>query len=623
MEMQNALINPEIILTDYIPIGSGEFMTPEYDQALSRADVYPWYWDLKLNRFLLSPHGLDLLPQASEEGIHLFDLVEKAMMRGDIKRFNKVLKSTFRNESMEDQNFRILHPHSEKPVWMRISGQVLKKDGRIQGALGHIRNISMSVNLEASIEESRDFLTNLINLIPLPIYYKNPMGYYEFFNSSFEKYMARPADKILGKSVYNLYSRDAAERFTADDIALIDKKDFLIYTDHVLYPDGQERDVEVYKMPDLSRDDGSVKGIAGCILDLTEQKRASLRIRRLNAIMELVLEVNHAILSIPDMESLLEYILGKIQTVIPSADCGSILINDNGTLHITASFGYVKKGMKDIAIPLEQSLSYDRTKGAILKTRIIEEPDEKIVKNGGPPMARTRSGERVRAVISTPIYRDGELLGLFSLDSVREKAFTEEDTEVMDYLNEQLALVLDRQDLYQKVLGLSRFDSLTGLSNRHYFQEQGEVAIKLAERRGDNLIVLLADLDGLKPVNDFWGHEAGDAMIRCFSEMLQNSFRDSDILGRLGGDEFTGLFHDTAREDLDERFEKIRKNPPRFPVSDGGTVACRFSYGLAVFPADGRSLEALTRVADMRMYEMKERSPFRRGKATRESLLNS
>ncbi len=616
------MINPEIVLTDYIPIGSGEYLTPEYDRALGQAEVYPWFWDLNLDRLLLSPHSLDLLPQAEEEGLRLFSLVNKAMLPGDIRRFHRILASSLRDGKLEEQNFRILHPESDKPVWMCISGDLIRKGARPLGVLGHIRNISMSVNLEASVEESRDFLNNLINLIPLPIYYKNPLGYYEFFNSSFEAYMARPAEKILGKSVYNLYTREQAERFTADDISLIDKKDFKAYKDHILFPDGEERDVEIYKMPDMSREDGSVKGIAGCILDLTEQKRSSLRIRRLNAIMELVLEVNHAILSIPDMESLLEYILSKIQTVIPGADCGSILINEDGVLRLSAVFGYLKKGMKKFKLPLESSFPYDKKDGIIKKTTIINNPTELPPRPGAPEFPETVSGDIIRSLIATPIFRDGELLGMFSLDSHRESAFNGEDIEVMDYLNEQLALILDRQDLYQKVLGLSRFDSLTGLSNRHYFQEQADNALKLAERRGDGLIVLLADLDGLKAVNDFWGHEAGDAMITCFSDLMRKSFRDSDILGRLGGDEFTGLFHDTTSHDLQERFEEFRSRPPRFTVK-GGTAACRFSYGLAVFPADGRSLNTLVRVADERMYQMKEKSRSRRGRVTRESLLNS
>ena len=619
MQPGASIINPQIVLTYKIPIGSGEFLTPEYDQSLMDAGVFPWFWDLKKKRALLTPNILKLIPEAEGYGPYLYPIIQNHLNPKDAKQFFKIIKAFIRLEKAEDYDFQIKSFSGLSP-WMRISGTYLKEGGEIIGIMGNLRNINESVILQKNLVESRNFLDTLINLIPLPIYYKNLKGEYEFFNKAFSKLQGMQDIDLIGSTVYDLYSQEQADEFTRSDQSMFKEKEVRVYDNKVTFRDGQTRELMIHKAPDISSEDSEVKGLAGFILDMTEQNKAAKKISRLIDIKELVLEINHAILSIPDMESMLEFILKKIPSVVKNADCGTILLHKEGVLTVTASYGYEMKDYKNFSFPLESTFMYKEGEGIREKVIIINDI-QKIIREGNyPPLLPTKTGNTVNSFMGSPIIREGRMLGLFSLDSFSNNIFKEEDIEVMDYLNEQLAVVLDKQELYQEVLGLSRFDSLTGLSNRHYFQEQAQAALSRAGRTDQTLVILLADIDSLKPVNDYWGHEAGDAMICSFSTLLKESFRDSDILGRMGGDEFTAVFHDTDRDKLEARFNDFRNNPEHFDVPDG-KVACRFSFGIAEYPTDSKSLDELIKIADQRMYEMKENGKRERGILSMESLL--
>jgi len=616
------MLNPRILLTDKIPIGSGEHLTPEYGDALKTAGVYPWFWDFNSNLILLTPNILELMPRADEENLYLYKFIEEHLEKDEVRSFYNILKAFIREEYPAERDFRLKNHQGNTSFWMRVSGKLLKNGQRLEGALGHIRNISDSVSLRNAMEEGKEFLDTLINLIPLPIYYKNTNGQYQFFNKAFTDIVMMEGEDIKGKTAYDLYDAKQAADIIANDSNLINKKGLRVYEKKLTFRNGRSRDFIIHKTPDQSRKSGVVKGIAGFMLDITDQNRSDRRISRLMDIMELVLEINHAILAIPDLESLLEFILNKIPRVIKGADCGTILLNDNGMVSVSASYGYLMDENCQFSFPVNESFMYKEGRGLPDSAVIINDLQRVIQQGNFPALLPTKAGRTVQSSLCSPILRNGQILGLFSLDSFTNTIFTDEDIEVMEYLIEQLAVILDKQELYQRVLGLSRFDSQTGLSNRHYFKEQAQSALNRARRTHQTLIIVLVDLDSLKSVNDFWGHEAGDSMIIAFSRLLQDSFRESDILGRLGGDEFTGVFYDTTLSQLESRFCEFSDNPPLFSVSDG-SVACRFSYGMAEFPGESESLDELIGIADKRMYDMKMKRKAGLGRLTKEDLLIS
>jgi len=159
---------------------------------------------------------------------------------------------------------------------------------------------------------------------------------------------------------------------------------------------------------------------------------------------------------------------------------------------------------------------------------------------------------------------------------------------------------------------LSLVDELTQLRNRRGFFELAQQALKVARREKHTLGLFFVDLNGLKQINDEFGHLAGDQALRDLAEVLRRTFRESDIVARLGGDEFVALAHinrDTAVLDkrLQEQVELMNQNKRR-------RYSLEMSVGTAVFNiSSDDDVEALIARADAAMYEDKRASNHRSG----------
>ncbi|MEY2342415.1 diguanylate cyclase [Acidithiobacillus sp. IBUN Pt1247-S3] len=154
----------------------------------------------------------------------------------------------------------------------------------------------------------------------------------------------------------------------------------------------------------------------------------------------------------------------------------------------------------------------------------------------------------------------------------------------------------------------SRHDRLTGLANRRALDDELELAIARAQRNESHLAVCMIDLDHFKPINDLYGHDAGDQVLRAVSRRLRESLRRTDYVARLGGDEFVVLIEGYRNlDELELVLVKIEAgvNAP-ISLTDGREVAVRLSMGICRVPEDGvQDLANLLRYADQALYRAK------------------
>ncbi|PHN32982.1 bifunctional diguanylate cyclase/phosphodiesterase [Pseudomonas sp. ICMP 460] len=168
--------------------------------------------------------------------------------------------------------------------------------------------------------------------------------------------------------------------------------------------------------------------------------------------------------------------------------------------------------------------------------------------------------------------------------------------------------VLDMSEvrhLHQQLEFQAVTDPLTGLLNRRGFHQAVENTLLRSERNGLSLVLLYLDLDGFKRVNDTLGHDAGDRVLRWVSEQMQACLRSYDILGRMGGDEFTALLELEFPEQAAKIAEKLIERVSVCQQVDGLDVMLGASIGIATFPDCGSDLNGLLRAADIAMYEAK------------------
>ena len=158
----------------------------------------------------------------------------------------------------------------------------------------------------------------------------------------------------------------------------------------------------------------------------------------------------------------------------------------------------------------------------------------------------------------------------------------------------------------QKLADLSLKDELTGLYNRRGFLDLARKSLMFAQRMKKDAMLLFIDLDGLKRINDTWGHLAGDTAITGASIVLKATFRQVDVIARLGGDEFVVLTLDSPFATKDLMLERLKKNIDTFNESDTNSWDLAMSVGaLAIDPGDKRSLEELIKIADGLQYQEK------------------
>ncbi|MEJ2666727.1 MAG: EAL domain-containing protein [Deinococcales bacterium] len=169
-----------------------------------------------------------------------------------------------------------------------------------------------------------------------------------------------------------------------------------------------------------------------------------------------------------------------------------------------------------------------------------------------------------------------------------------------------LRTVRDQMEHHRTAFERAQLDPLTGLLNRAGFQERLTGILKQAREEGTLVAFLFVDLDRFKFVNDTYGHEIGDALLKEVGRALRENVRDHDLVGRLGGDEFTVALlhlHDARDATLVAR-NLVRVLRAPMPLADR-ELRISASVGVSIFPRDGDTVEQLTRSADTAMYEVK------------------
>jgi diguanylate cyclase (GGDEF)-like protein len=154
----------------------------------------------------------------------------------------------------------------------------------------------------------------------------------------------------------------------------------------------------------------------------------------------------------------------------------------------------------------------------------------------------------------------------------------------------------------------ARHDALTDLLNHASFTRELELELERAKRYGSGVTLVFFDLDDFKEINDTYGHPAGDQALRRVAELLRGELRQSDLAGRMGGDEFAALLVESDPNTGETFLGRLRAGLGELAESGDLTVPLAISAGVARYPDDGDGAQPLFEVADRRLYEAKRAS---------------
>lgn len=208
---------------------------------------------------------------------------------------------------------------------------------------------------------------------------------------------------------------------------------------------------------------------------------------------------------------------------------------------------------------------------------------------------------KIRFYVGCPLSApNGAKLGTLCLIDREPRSFTEEDSVAL----RDLADMAEREIA---ALQMATTDELTSLSNRRGFLTLGQYALNACTRFDRNAWMLFFDLDGLKPINDKFGHAAGDQILTAFANQLLSTFRSSDIVGRLGGDEFVVLMTNCPTEENHSAINRLQRSIDTYNQEEQREYELRFSVGIVQYDArKHHNLHELIIEADALMYERKK-----------------
>lgn len=346
------------------------------------------------------------------------------------------------------------------------------------------------------------------------------------------------------------------------------------------------------------------------ILLLADSRRdivkASREAEDLVALRDAALDISNQILHTDYSDSHYKYILHTCMKLIPKAKFGSILMFDeDGLLRAKASVGFDESEISKFRLSVEESFLYLASDGKMDRTLIINRLEELVLEKN-IVTATDKDNFPLRSEVASPLFIDDRMVGMLCIDGDKSDIFKNEDIYILEYMSKQISSTINRQTLYQEVLNLSKNDTMTGLMNRNCFDKLSYDYIGTGISMGKDVYFIIMDLDGLKIINDNYGHKSGDRLISYFAEGLYEVLGDHNLVARYGGDEFVALTSNLNMAEIETLLNKLSERFKQSPILiDRQRFHPKFSYGIAKLD-DSSSFDDAYRKSDQLMYEQKK-----------------
>jgi diguanylate cyclase (GGDEF)-like protein len=313
--------------------------------------------------------------------------------------------------------------------------------------------------------------------------------------------------------------------------------------------------------------------------------------------LELLNRVTRIVADTEDLDELFRVLVREIRQTFQMTGVGILIRDpDSATLTVKAADGESDAGVADLKLELGKGLT--GVAAATGKTQYA--PDVTRDPRYIP------ADPRIRSELAVPLMNKDEVVGVLNLESSALGAFPEEDRRVAEIVAAQIAQLLTRSLLYERMATMAITDGLTGLFNYRHFFERLESEFKRSVRYAYPLSLIMIDIDFFKEFNDAGGHLAGDVALKKIAELITESVRETDVVSRYGGEEFAvilPLCHESTAEEVAQRIRTTieqaglrgRENAPPLTVS----------IGISTAPQNATTHEELVRRADDAMYASK------------------
>ncbi len=425
------------------------------------------------------------------------------------------------------------------------------KEGEVVGILGITYDVTELKNMHVQLE-------TLIDNFPYSAWLKDHEGRFLAVNRLFVRSLSKSKEEIIGKRDFDILPKELALKYRNDDREIMrDKKEKTVIESISL--DGQEL-YETFKTPVIN-EVGQVIGTAGYTKSLSEINKNLVEIKRLNNLLDSIIDNAPTMLFLKDAKEL------KFRMVNKATEEITGLTRDE----------MIGKNDYDFFPPSEAEYFTQKDRAILKNKDIIDIAEESIHAKEGKKILRTKK---------IPIL-DGEGQPEYIL------GISEEITK--------------QKEMEKMIKNLAYYDDITGLANRNLFKERLRFAIEIAKRNKKKLMIVMLDFDKFKEINDTYGHDIGDKLLKSFANRTKKVMRKTDTFSRFGGDEFLICLVDfSCLGDMEKYALKILdvfQDP--FKIKNI-TLQIKGSIGIAAYPDDAVTISDLIKFCDMAMYEAKK-----------------
>lgn len=321
-------------------------------------------------------------------------------------------------------------------------------------------------------------------------------------------------------------------------------------------------------------------------------------LERSQAQVEMIYENSRILASLLDTDGVVHEVIRILSNTLQFESCALIFRDRSGNVYYRARAhnGHTNYHLK--AIDPKASDLITRVMGANEPVRIkdVRERDDYV------PLK-----DKIRSVMIVPLTSHGRTAGLLVAEASAPDQFKERDMQMLSIVARAAALALENAELHKRTEELTVTDELTETWNYRYFVAKLMEEKKRAVRYNLPLSIIMVDIDWFKKLNDSYGHEAGNAVLRELSRIIKSCIRDTDIFARYGGEEFVIILPQTPLAEARVIGERIREKVEKTVMEVGlpGKVKITVSVGVSAYPENGKSQEELVSVADQALYRAK------------------
>ncbi|BEP28917.1 sensor domain-containing diguanylate cyclase [Helicovermis profundi] len=532
---------------------------------------------------------------------NLDELLNKVVFIEDRTLINSFFTTLNKFKKIKDFEFRVMIDKSNYK-WVKCSA-ILDTEKEEEIIYIFLEEITSMKNQQMIIAKHMNFLQSIIDAFPYPVFYKNSSSVYKLVNQSFIDLFKSSKEDILGKSTTQLYGEELSEFYLQKDEELINSSNLQRYEKTVTLPNNDKRDLLITK--NIVKDEiNSFKGIIGTVLDITEKNIAFKNNKRIVLLLESMIEISFAILNTTDLKTLMDLLLEKSLSSIKKTQIGSVfIVNENNILKCFTSKGYKLNEIEKLNLEYKNTFYYKETKGKTKKSIILND----LKKYGDNTMLLPTINIPIKSALTTSIYFNNKFYGIISIDSTEKNVFDHYDVELMEFISIQIENALKMFNLYKETNYLSQYDRLTDIYNRSYFETLYLEFFNKAVIDKAMFCASIIDINGLKKINDTYGHLAGDKLINTFARKLKKMTKKTDIFARLGGDEFVWISSTLRKIEMEVAMENLLVYfTSNFIQYEDTKFSCSFSYGISEYPLDSHDKSEILKIADNRMYSFKD-----------------